>query len=77
LNRYRFVATGLPIQQSVLPTQMPPEPTRRKGLRALFTIAGFLLIIVTWDAGYRAWEHAGLFGNLAELYMLVTRKAVT
>jgi hypothetical protein len=29
------------------------------------------------DAGYRAWEHAGLFGNLAELYMLVTRKAVS
>jgi HK97 family phage major capsid protein len=69
-------ATGRPLMQA-LPGEMPPDLGRRGGLRALFTIAGWPVLINNWMPNVAPGNCPVFFGNLSETYMLITRKAVT
>jgi HK97 family phage major capsid protein len=69
-------AVGRPLMQG-LPNPMPPSAGQRGGLTALFHIAGFPLIVNCFMPDIGPGTTPVFFGNLAETYMLVTRKAVT
>jgi HK97 family phage major capsid protein len=69
-------ATGRPLMTG-LPNQMPPSAGSRGGLTALFTIAGWPVVINSWMPDVAPGSCPVFFGNLTELYMLITRKAVS